>query len=171
MPEFFGTGGIFGSAIDAVRVGAIRTEDPEAWCLGVALKESGRRPMENEESELRILKSASECQSSAGPWNTGTSSDAFGEIVFRRLLMEPIFGADSDLEQLSTDPVESEQLSMEPAEFFPSPTPETQGPTKWVHWVLLDLELKVRLGHGGVQPLDLGGVRHPMPWFFTVVAC
>ncbi len=64
MPEFFDTAGIFGSTIDAVRVGAIRTEDPEAWCLGVVSTESGRQLMEKEELESKSLasKSVQECR-------------------------------------------------------------------------------------------------------------
>ncbi len=64
MLEFFGTAGIFGSTIDAVGVGANRTEDPEAWCLGVTLTTPvrwmlGHQPKEKEESETG--KSMQEC--------------------------------------------------------------------------------------------------------------
>ncbi len=47
--------------MDADGVGAFQTEDLEAWCLRVVSMESGRRPMEKEGFELRILKSAQEC--------------------------------------------------------------------------------------------------------------
>ncbi len=58
--EFFSTAGIFGSSIEVDGVWINQTEDLEVWCP-VASMESGHRPMEGNESELRILKSAIEC--------------------------------------------------------------------------------------------------------------